>query len=97
MVRYARKLAVVRTSLCQGTALRNAPFSQVFPCSTHPTLNNPGQPLIKTENSSTASCRIDSSDVDLFHLHHRLERALGDSRVGIGYRLRQGNRRDLPG
>src|SRR6266513_389762 len=27
--------------------------------------------------SSSAPCRFDGGDVDLFHFHHRLERALG--------------------
>jgi hypothetical protein len=36
----------------------------------------------------TAVCRFDCSDVDLFYLHHRIERTLGDGRVGIGYRSR---------
>ena len=47
--------------------------------------------------TSTAARRLDCSDVDLFHLHHRLERALGGSGIGIGYRLRQSQRRNLPG
>src|SRR5438552_14772553 len=47
--------------------------------------------------TSTAARRFDCSDVDLFHLHHRIERALGDSGIGIGNCLGQGDRRDLPG
>ena len=47
--------------------------------------------------TSTAARRLDCSDVDLFHLHHRIERALGDSGIGIGDRLDQGDRRNLPG
>src|SRR5438552_18124306 len=49
------------------------------------------------EATSTAARRLDCSDVDLFHLHHRIERALGGSGIGIGDRFRQGDRRDLPG
>src|SRR5688500_17284734 len=30
---------------------------------------------------STAARRLDCSDVDLFHRHHRLERALGDRAI----------------
>jgi len=47
--------------------------------------------------TSTAARRFDCSDVDLFHLHHRIERALGGSGIGIGYRSRQRQRRNLPG
>src|SRR5678815_786504 len=47
--------------------------------------------------TSTAARRLDCSDVDLFHLHHRIERALGGSGIGIGDRFRQGDRRYLPG
>src|SRR5215831_1424677 len=46
--------------------------------------------------TSTAARRLDCSDVDLFHLHHRIERALGCSAIGIGDRFRQGDRRNLP-
>jgi hypothetical protein len=45
---------------------------------------------------SSAARRLDGGDVDLLHLHHRIERALGGSRVGVGDRFRQGDRRDLP-
>src|SRR5215510_7494295 len=44
-----------------------------------------------------AVCRLDCSDVDLSHLHHRIERALGGGGVGIGYRFCQSHRRNLPG
>ena len=47
--------------------------------------------------TSTAARRFDCSDVDLFHLHHRIERALGGGGIGIGYRSRQCQRRNLPG
>src|SRR6267142_15698 len=47
--------------------------------------------------TSTAVSRLDCSDVDLFHLHHRIERALGGSAIGIGYRLCQNQRCNLPG
>src|SRR5262249_42198519 len=47
--------------------------------------------------TSTAAGRLDCCDVDLLHLHHRIERALGGSGIGIGDRFRQGDRRNLPG
>ena len=47
--------------------------------------------------TSAAARRLDCSDVDLFHLHHRIERALGGSGIGIGDRFGQSDRRDLPG
>src|SRR5688500_18509034 len=47
--------------------------------------------------TSTAARRLDCSDVDLFHLHHRIERALGGSAIWIGYRSCQSQRRNLPG
>src|SRR5215213_4595287 len=34
--------------------------------------------------TSAAARRLDCSDVDLCHLHHRIERALGNGGVGIG-------------
>ncbi len=40
--------------------------------------------------------RLNSGDVDLPHLHHRIERALGGSGIGIGYRPGQSDRRNLP-
>src|SRR5512135_1293690 len=46
---------------------------------------------------STATRRLDRSDVDLLHLHHCIERALGGGGIGIGDRFRQGDRRNLPG
>ena len=49
------------------------------------------------EATSTAMRRLDCGDVDLFHLHHRIERALGGSGIGIGDRFHQGQRRNLPG
>src|SRR5690349_3428244 len=39
---------------------------------------------------------LDLGDVDLLHLHHRLERALGFGTAGR-HRLHQHARRDLPG
>ena len=45
---------------------------------------------------SPPSCGIDPGDVDLLHLHHRLERPLRLRAAG-GHRLGQGARRDLPG
>ncbi len=47
--------------------------------------------------TSTAACRLDCGDVDLFHLHHRIERALGGSAIGIGYRFCQSQWCNLPG
>src|SRR4029077_14549355 len=47
--------------------------------------------------TSTAARRLDCSDVDLCHLHHRIERALGGGGVGIDYRFGQSDRRNLPG
>ena len=47
--------------------------------------------------TSTAACRLDCSDVDLSHLHHRIERALGGSGIGISDRFRQSQRRNLLG
>ncbi len=45
---------------------------------------------------STATSRLDCSDVYLFHLHHRIESAFGDSGIVIGYRFGQSDRRNLP-
>lgn len=45
----------------------------------------------------TPTSRRDRSDVDFSHLHHRIERALGGSRIGIGDRFPQGDRCNLPG
>ena len=39
--------------------------------------------------SSSVPRRFDRGDVDLSHLHHRLERALGGRTVGIGYCVQQ--------
>jgi hypothetical protein len=39
---------------------------------------------IAAVDPSTAACRLDCSDVDSFHLHHRVEHALGNSGIGIG-------------
>jgi hypothetical protein len=36
-------------------------------------------------------------DIDLAHLHHRLHRAAGAVRVGVGDQLEQAGRRHLPG
>src|SRR5512143_3230297 len=47
--------------------------------------------------TSTAARRLDCGDVDLVHLHHRIERALCGSAIGIGDRFCQGDRRNLPG
>jgi len=40
-------------------------------------------------DSTTAVCCLDCSDVDLFYLHHRIERALGGGGIGIGYRFQR--------
>ena len=45
---------------------------------------------------SAAPSRFDRSDVDLSHLHHGFERALGHRSIRIGDRGRQGAWRDLP-
>jgi len=47
--------------------------------------------------TSSAPRRFDCGDVDLFHGHHRVERALGGSGIGVSDRLGQVDRRDLPG
>src|SRR5438105_6390671 len=49
------------------------------------------------QGTSTAACRFECRDVDLFHLHHRIERALGGCGIGIRDRLHQSARRNLPG
>src|SRR4051794_9858224 len=46
--------------------------------------------------SSPPPRRLDGRDIDLFHLHHRLECALGGGGIAIGDRLGQDDRRDLP-
>src|ERR1700693_4375504 len=58
--------------------------------------NSFAQPITALE-TSTAACRLDCSDVDLLHLHHRLECALGGCGIGIRNRLRQNQWRNLPG
>src|SRR3954465_12821032 len=40
-----------------------------------------------------AARRLDCSDVDLSHRHHRIERALRGDGIGVGDRSRQGDRR----
>src|SRR5207248_1473491 len=54
-------------------------------------------PLRFQDATSTAARRLDCGDVDLLHLHHRIERALGGGGIGIGYRFGQSDRRNLPG
>ena len=44
----------------------------------------------------TTARRLNYSNVDFAHFHHRIERALGGSGVGIGYRFGQSDRRNLP-
>src|SRR3546814_2243827 len=46
--------------------------------------------------TSAAPRRLDRGDVDLLHVHHRIERALGFSAAGR-HRFGQNARRDLPG
>jgi hypothetical protein len=46
---------------------------------------------------STAAGGLDGGDVDLFHRHHRIERALGGGGIGVGDPLGQSDRRNLPG
>ena len=47
--------------------------------------------------SSSAACRFDGGNVDLFHFHHSLERAFGGRAIGIGHGVHQRPRGDLPG
>src|SRR3954471_21320593 len=63
------------------------------------TLSAWGLPMVRPpfQASSAASRSLDGGDVDLSHRHHRIERALRRSRVRIADRLRQRDRRDLPG
>ena len=45
---------------------------------------------------SAAPGHLDRSDVDLSHLHHRFENALGRRAIGVGQRVNEDARRDLP-
>src|SRR5205807_5968120 len=45
----------------------------------------------------SASCCFDRGDVDLFHFHHRLKRALRGRTIRIGRRFQQYAWGDLPG
>jgi len=56
-----------------------------------------GWPALGPGSRPTASSCLDRGDVDLLHLHHRIERALGSSRIGVRDRLRQRDRGNLPG
>ena len=40
--------------------------------------------------------RLDRGNVDFSHRHHGFECALGDRRIGVGYRRDEGARHDLP-
>src|SRR5688572_31577204 len=51
---------------------------------------------MRTSNS-TAARSLDRRDVDLSHIHHRIERSLGGGAVGIGHCFGQSDRRNLPG
>src|SRR5215475_3538852 len=60
-------------------------------------IHPPCSPLRFRGARSTATSRLDCSDVYLFHLHHRIESAFGGSGILIGYRFGQSERRNLPG
>ena len=45
---------------------------------------------VHRRHTSAASCRFDGSDVDLLHVHHRLEGALGRRAIRIGYNVSEG-------
>src|SRR5690606_24703322 len=51
---------------------------------------------IRPARSAPGYCRIQRSDIDLFHAHHRIERALGFVSVRARRQLEQPPRRDLP-
>src|SRR4051812_28910479 len=59
-------------------------------------MSAPSRDALFENATSTAARRLDCSDVDLFHLHHRVERALGDRGIRIGDRFGQDDRRNLP-
>src|SRR4029077_11210036 len=52
-----------------------------------------GSPILV---SATPPRRLDRGDVDLFHWHHRFERALGRRSIPVGDRRDKGARRNLP-
>jgi hypothetical protein len=53
-------------------------------------------PVARNISASTMTRRIDYSDVDLSHRHHRIELALGGGRIGVDDRFHQDDRRDVP-
>ena len=53
-----------------------------------PTITPPVVPSASVDKDiSTATRRLDCSDVDLLHLHHRVKGALSGSAIGIGDRF----------
>jgi hypothetical protein len=56
-----------------------------------------GRPARALGASRSASCCFDRGDVDLFHFHHRLERALRGRTIRIGRCFQQYAWGDLPG
>src|SRR5690242_21675620 len=46
--------------------------------------------------SHALDCPVERGDVDLAHLHHRVERGLGLCRIPVGHELGQTLGRDLP-
>ena len=65
-------------------------------------VTNPGVLELKThceklrKKAAAQAALLDRSDIDLRHLHHRLERGLGSRRIRIGDRVNQDAWRDLP-
>src|SRR5580765_8833253 len=80
-------LKITRNKKCR----RSAPANNTDPASAGFVFKH------RQARSRTAARRLDCSDVDLSHLHHRVERALGGGAVGIGDRPGQSDRRNLPG
>ena len=64
---------------------------------TQPRVSSDSRPGRPAPTESVRLNRLDCSDVDLFHLHHRIEMRGGSSGIRIGYRFGQSDRRDLPG
>jgi len=48
------------------------------------------------DTTSAPARRLDRCDVDLGHLHHRVEHPLGRDAIGVGERFKKDPRRDLP-
>src|SRR5690606_40026847 len=55
-----------------------------------------GPAIMAGRVASAADGGLDRGDVDLLHLHHRLERASGRGPIAAGEGLQQHPRRDLP-